>query len=294
MKKITLFTLLLTLALVFVGCRAGKKNPLPETLPADWFQTGETAQTPAQTLAPDPEADRPTTDTVGTVPTILEVDPDELVTERYRKEFAGPNGIYVCSIPEINLPGTQITELNEQIFNSLYPAVEAAEKEFTRYEDTYICSEIEYTWAVNGDILSLVVHIIDNDIGCDSFQVYNVSVSQSVTLEDKVVVAEAGMDMAEYSDLAKRVLGTECWQSWAVDSPMFGEQQFVDLFNLQLQSSISDENISEAMPYLNGSGQLCMIAKHYPMAGASYYWHNYNLETDETIPNYDALAVCTG
>ena len=100
--------------------------------------------------------------------------------------------------------------------------------------------------------------------------------------KDKVYAAK-NFSKAEYYDGVKEVLGSTFFQ----DKEGYIEQCGYDGFLCaQLEKTVSNENIADAIPYINEEGQLCIIARIYSLAAADYYWHDLNLEDFELTPAY--------
>ncbi len=57
------------------------------------------------------------------------------------------------------------------------------------------------------------------------------------------------------------------------------------------KKTISQENIEQSIPYINGEGDLCIVAKVYSLAGADYYWNNLNMINFTLITDYANLVA---
>lgn len=125
-------------------------------------------------------------------------------------------------------------------------------------------------WAVNHDILSLRVKI-DNTCGFDDYYAYNVDVKTGKRLSNEELIESCGMNAAAYYQLAGAVMDS-CFRDQYGDSMSPDDSFFLEQLNL----TIAQENIKNAKPYLNGRGELCIIARIYSLAGAEWYWHDLN------------------
>ena len=54
-----------------------------------------------------------------------------------------------------------------------------------------------------------------------------------------------------------------------------------EYYQMQLQNTISYENVAKVMPYISVNGELCCVATIYSLAGADSYDHLVNLEGGE-------------
>ncbi len=182
-------------------------------------------------------------------------------------------------IPQINLPGSDVEQINEEMYNTLYSIIEDSVEEISEYGRPFLSKGISYRWAVNGDVLSLVVlNSSDPEYGAGSeYMVYNIAISSGTMMSSAAVVEAAGMTESAYYEKAKQVLGSSFWENWDPSNVNFGNQSFVSFFNEQLSRTISDENIAQSYPYINENGQLCLVAKKYSLAAADYYWCDLNM-----------------
>lgn len=195
-------------------------------------------------------------------------------------------------IPKINLPGAVIEQINSEIYSTLYPVIEDSVEEIAEYGFPFSSEEISYRWAVNGNILSLV--ILDSSApdfgGGNVYMVYNIDITTGEKVSDASLIQAAGLSEKEYYEKAKQVLGSSFWSNWDPSNENFGHQSFVDFFNEQLRKTVSDDNITQSHPYINEKGQPCIIAKKYSLAAADYYWHDLNMIEFELSPYYASEA----
>lgn len=211
---------------------------------------------------------------------------DELVTTAYSYQFTRlaniynyetktsetVNYLYTYEIPQINLPGESIENINAEIYNELYTTLEryVINNEDNAYRS---CEEISYRWMVDGDILSLVIlSYAAAEYGPGSeYMVYNISISSGTVLTDEELISLIGLSESDFYEIARTVLSDSAHDTYR------GNVGFEDFFYEQLEKTTSDENIEEAYPYLDENGELCMIAKAYSLVDADYYWLDFNL-----------------
>ena len=209
-----------------------------------------------------------------------------LVTDTYAETVAD------CTfrIPQINLSVGDAAQINEEIYNALYPVVEASVNEIAETGYPFTSDEVSYYWSANEDILSLVIknHSWPDASPRYVYTVYNVSVSTGMEMADAELIAAAGLTEAEFYERAKEAIGSAFWDGWDPTNGNFSSQAFLDMFNECLDQSISDENIEEGFLYMNEQGQLCIIAKKYAFAGPAYTWCDVNLIEYELSPYYES------
>lgn len=255
---------------------------------------------PAETEATAPVETVPETEAAPTVPM------PEYVVDAYAGDCTYTADMYnyetgksepqeftcIFRIPEIKLPGSTVEKINREIYDTLYPVMEAAVDEIEEYGFAYGTNEISYRWSVYEDILSLVVlnRSMPDFGGGDRYMVYNISLSSGEELPPEAVAAAAGLSESEFYENAKQVLGSSYWAPFDPSEESFGYDSFVSFFNEQYNRTVSKTNIDESSPYFNEAGQLCLIAKQYSMAGGDYYWYDLNMVDFELSPYYACEA----
>lgn len=209
-----------------------------------------------------------------------------LVTDAYAETEAD----CIFRIPQINLSVGDVAQINEEIYNELYPVVEASVNEITELGFPCTSDEVLYYWAANEDILSLVIknHSWPDASPRYKYMVYNVSVSTGMEMANTELIETAGLTEAEFYERAKEAIGSAFWDGWDPSNGNFSSQMFLDMFNECLDKSVTDENIGEGFLYMNEQGQLCLIAKQYSFAGPAYTWCDVNLIEYELSPYYEA------
>lgn len=210
-----------------------------------------------------------------------------LVTEAYSETYTDESGTYVWRIPKIMLSGDDIESINNEIWETLFTGAVSQNHEGIQQGDTFIAYDvIDYTWAVNGNILSLVVTTNASAMSWTDYYVYNVDVTTGSELSRDTLLSTYGYSLDEYYKSAEQVLGSQFWSGWDRDNENFQNDSFVSWFNDALQKTISQENINQSSPYINDKGELCIIAKVYSLAGADYYWNNLNMVNFTLVPDY--------
>lgn len=216
---------------------------------------------------------------------------DVYVDDVYSQDIrVNDNLLYGYHIPRVHLSGNYADAINTEIYNSLYSVAEDSVKQIGEYGYPSSSAGISYRWAVNGNILSLVI-LRQGEYALDEYMVYNINISSGEEVSTASLIQAAGLSEGEYYEKAKQVLGSRFWSGWDPSSANFGYQYFVDFFNEQLKRTISNENIDQSHPYINENGQLCMIVRLYSLAGADSYWHDLNMIEFELSPYYASEAV---
>ena len=213
---------------------------------------------------------------------LVSIDFDNLVSDAFSYTDAGESSSFEYHIPKINIDDAAIAQLNQEIYAGL--------------EYYHISSDIaaygfadhsaSYQWSVNGSILSLVTKTDDTMAAWTEYSVYNISILDGTEITDEELVSSVGLSMDDYYIKVEQALGSKYWEGWDRANEQFQNNSFCEMFNAQLENTISQENLRKALPYLNSEGQLCIIAPIYSMAGADYYYHELNLSDLTLIPDY--------
>lgn len=182
-------------------------------------------------------------------------------------------------IPQIDLPGSNIEAINREIYNDYSaPSVPYVEN-------------VSYEWAVNGDILSLVIFGTSEDGAMRTYSAYNVSISQCRLLSDDELYAAAGVESPEITVLhaismeVARGLAEKNYDEYYVSSP----QHTVKL----LQRWQDAQMLDRIMPYLNDEGKLCVqvqLDMTYPSYSPFTSWQKVCISDYPTELLYEPTA----
>ena len=216
------------------------------------------------------------------------IDFENLVTDAYRESITDYDDTSVWAIPKIMLDDPDVVKINEEIWAELYDNTVQNTLE-TVLQGGSVGNGISYQWAVNEDILSLCIRCDPWDWAWTDFYVYNVSVSTGKELSDRKVYQAAGFTSSDYRERVKEAAGSSFWSGFPED-PSWMENfdpYYAELFNTQLERTIAQENIDQAIPFLNKDGQLCIVIPVYSIAAADYYWTLLNLEDFELVPDFE-------
>ncbi len=211
---------------------------------------------------------------------------DNLVTDAYSEEFGGRK----FHIPKINLDGDAVADINTEIWTTLYDGVVVDILEWWNKEHYEGDEYITYDWYINNTVLSLVIESLPVEWAWWDYYVYNVDITSRKEISRDSLLTLYGLSLDEYYELAKQVLGSRFWSGWDRTNENFQSSNFVSWFNEALRKTISRENIEKSIPYINGEGDLCILAPIYSLAGADYYWNNLNMIDFILIPDYANLV----
>lgn len=216
----------------------------------------------------------------------LELEAVPLVTDAvhlHAPSYDEPSGI-LYSIPRVNLPEDLAAEVNGQILEELMDYVNPNRSD---------SRGMSYLWAKNGDILSILVLCgEDYNTAMSRFYVYNISLEAGTALENSRIWEACGLTREEYFEKLRNAVSASYSKT---DINSFPEYYRTYCAN-QVKRSLSQENLEEALPYINGAGDLCVAIKVYSFAGPDYHWFLFNLTgRDEPLrPGYgsDSISRC--
>lgn len=221
------------------------------------------------------------------------VHPDYLVTDALRIE----RNEYSYAIPQINLSGQSITNLNKEIYDMYY---------YTGGWDLAGCLDvidqgrlphtvqIDYQWIVKDDLLSLVIkaqssETFSNAVG---YRVYNIDTNSGNLASDEAVAAVFGYSEEMFMNMTEQAVGSYYWKTYGSDHRLFYDEQYVRDFNNGLKNSLSSAIREGWRPYINEQGKLCVYALVSDISlSTSFDEVVINLEEVEVIPNCTQQAT---
>lgn len=213
--------------------------------------------------------------------TQAEVDYDNLVTDAYYKKV----GDLEFAIPKINLDGSEIENINADIYEFYYEISNKSIQEIEEHEIPFTSNGVWYTWAINKDILSLVIYNDShpNSSGSVVYEVYNVQISTTQKLSAKDIYTCAEYSEDEYFELIEQVMGSEFFEN---KESFIKEYGYQEMLVTQFERTIERANLEKAIPYFDSSGQICLVGDIYSIAGSEYYMHNMSVEDFEANDEY--------
>ena len=219
------------------------------------------------------------------------------VTDVYSEYLVDCYGTECCyHIPRIDLPGNKAEAVNAMIYDELSGRL-ADNVSYSSPDGSVmpLYRKILYTWGIHGDVLSVMVKISFADYEWTEFIPYNISIKSGRLLSNLEVMAAFGLELEGFRELGRAVLSQEVYDYDASLIEAIGTEFYEYIVN----STLADDNLDLAMPYVGPDGNLCMAARLYGAAGAGYYWHTFDLATlertrDGMICYADHSAQITG
>ena len=253
-----------------------------ETTPTSTATTASTETTTEATTAPTESTTEPTEITTEPVEVI---DFDNLVTDAYVDVIQHGEASYCYHIPQINLSGEGIAELNQKIYDHIYGMMETdVYSAMSEYGEPGLYT-IRYDWGLKDDLLSIVIRAGVYHYEWTDYFVYTASMDSREEVSAEEVYAVYGLTEDSYYALAREVLQSH-WDE------RIAAMNGVDMEWIQtlVDATLAEENLEKNVPFINARGELCMVANIYSPAGAEYYSSMVNMAT-KTIEEWPDCAV---
>lgn len=205
----------------------------------------------------------------------------DLVKDAYSYSGTDKSGTkYEYVIPEVDLSGSDIQKINQDIYNSMSKDILKAVSDLSTYgymQDVESLLAASYEAYRNGDVLSLVIYRAYGGPWHD-YTVYNISASGRKALSRTELLREAGCTEAEFSSLAQKAI--ESYFQTKGKSMTYSQADY----DRSLSDSLAGDNIRASLPYLNDKGELCMAGRIYIVGSQlPYLWTQFNLKTGSVI-----------
>ncbi len=214
---------------------------------------------PSTTQATEPESTEPESTEPPTEDSQVLYYPEQCaqsyVVDLCRDEYTLSSGEEYCfALPYICLPGAEIEAINCEI------------QEVYHYEDWILEGRDsgsawarDYTWHVNGDILTLLIYFPNAEYVQDnSYRVYNIRIStRSLVTEDDILEA-AGVTREAYDNTLPVLAANALFEILAGDArrEYLEENRRGELCDLFVATT--GELLESAVPYLDENGTLCI------------------------------------
>lgn len=233
--------------------------------------------------------EKETTQETTAEPTTEIVDYNNLVVDAYEYEYSDEYGDYTYNIPTILLAEENIERINDEIWDWCYEDSLKDLLDVISEGTSIYLFDISYEWFANDDILSLCV-AQQWESSVSGYKVYNVRISTGENVTKDELLSHAGFSQEEYVEKAEEAIGSEYLNYYSFDS-YSDVNEFAAIHKDTLKRTLSDENINNALPFINENGELCIVCLQYSVAGADSYYRIYNLENFKLNSNYlDVIA----
>lgn len=231
------------------------------------------------------------------------IDGTALVSDAF-SDYGIRNDGYVNNyrIPKINIFGKATEETNAIIYDDLYyGAYEKIENKRGDCGD----SGITYSWTEQNGVVSILARWAPEDYtghGPIYHYTYNASSKTGALLSVEEVVGSYGLTLDEYYLLAKEKIETYYVQANGSRDEYVGYNMnyydeyldvhidsYVDYYDEYLKYFLSDDNLKRVLPFINITGDLCIVTQMESIVATESYEALVNL-TGDTTPEPPAFS----
>ena len=132
--------------------------------------------------------------------------------------------------------------------------------------------DMGYLWTVREGIVSVVTEVV---VGPDStpnpmYVVYNVDIATGKRITNEELIASFGLRTDAYRQQVAAALEktyVDMYRTYHEANPDDG------LYQQQYEKTICEENVDSVIPYIDISGEICVVADIYSLAGGDSYRH---------------------
>ena len=137
----------------------------------------------------------------------------------------------------------------------------------------FFLNKMCYTYGYKKNIVSIAMY---TDYMLHNFEVYNVSLVTGEEVSDEQVLAVYGLSREQFEVLVRKTLEASLDRL----NPETVSQEYIEYARTE---TLSDQNISEAVPFIGADGQLCFMAREYFLAGSGQALYLYDTQTGTNL-----------
>ena len=172
----------------------------------------------------------------------------------------------------------RMTILEEQVYAWDFPGI----------------GEMVYTWGQTERIASVAIYTNIAYANWPTYYTYTIDKQTGALLTLEEVLAVYGLDEDAFRTKVRESL-MQYYEDWLAEIQSWDDTGSVDMefFNEQKETTLSDDNMDLAVPYVDENGNLCVIIPIYNIAGPDYTYSRFCLEgaSYETTPDYMACQI---
>lgn len=179
----------------------------------------------------------------------------------HRSIYSPSDGTCTFDIPNINIKSAYANAVNKRI-NAYMDDVNAAIADINKYGYANFL-KFRYAYAISGDVLSVAFYTMWSGNSVESYYAVNINLTTGEKVSTEEVVAEAGMGMEEYRAALRANLQAKYEELYSPS--LVG-------YETCLEESLTDDNLSYAVPFIYTDGKLYAAVPYFSPVGANGYW----------------------
>ncbi len=189
---------------------------------------------------------------------------EELVTDAFTEMKKDGDTEFCFHIPKINKQSDKIDEINKEIYDTLYQKYSADDRNSMHYE-----------WATKDNTLSIVVETENIDEQKPDFFVFNVDITEEETLSVSDMCTVFGLSEDEFYNKSRDAVEKYSER----EKQYFSQEDQKAYINEIIDSTLSDSNIKEALPFIDENEKLCIIVPAFTPGTKDTYLHMIEFDT---------------
>lgn len=167
----------------------------------------------------------------------------------------------VYRIPSINMDSKDAEAANEEISEKYLTDFEKAERECAALT-SLTCEKLDYEKFENDNVLSVVIRRVFFSHAVD-YSVYNFHAVTGVELSSEGVMKSVNITPEQAQELLKKQLEQDYVSKYKTAQP--------EKYEENMEKTLSDDNLDQAMYYLGKDGVLRAICKEYASVGSGEF-----------------------
>lgn len=273
MKRTTSIILILAMMLSLAGCSLLSARLDEQQLP-DRIESPVPSEThkPTEDTGADISVIEPTEESETEALTEPPI-PQVSVSDAYVDTLEYEGWLCCYHIPKFDMDSPQTESLNRAIYMELY---ELLEENVYEYPEQPFLFSMHYSWVQVENIVSLLVYA-QADWGIEVYKVYHAYADGSGVVSREELLEFLGYTQEEFYAMVQ----TKLEDYYRTSYSGYPGSETDEYYQMQLQNTISDENVTKVVPYIAVNGDLCCVATIYSLAGADAYDRLVNLESGE-------------
>ena len=219
----------------------------------------------------------PEQDSVNEGAELVSVSVEDAYMKTIEADQYDSSAVHCYHIPKVVCSDAdRFAAVNEKIYNEISPLTQGI---VTDDGGAVMVEYLHYTWAIKGDIISILVEKAYTTSGYTDDYIYNISISSGEFASDDAVLREFGVSEAEHIEMVKTAI-TNFFED-SRENVINGSGADESYYNELLSDSIREVTPDSTVPFVCENGHLGSTGAFYWLAGAGWSVHRWDLTTME-------------